>query len=72
MRIPVLPLCSALLTARRGAVFRGFGISLQGIIIYRAAYFGGFDTAKHTLMKDGKKLNFFAAWILALVLSELR
>jgi len=30
-------------------LYRGFGVSVQGIIIYRAAYFGFFDTAKGML-----------------------
>lgn len=40
---------------------------MQGIIIYRAAYFGMFDTAKILFTADGKKLNFFAAWGIAQV-----
>jgi solute carrier family 25 (adenine nucleotide translocator) protein 4/5/6/31 len=39
---------------------------VQGIIIYRAAYFGMFDTAKMVLAGEGK-LNFFAAWGIAQV-----
>lgn len=27
-------------------LYRGFGVSVQGIIIYRAAYFGFYDTAR--------------------------
>ncbi|NVH64784.1 hypothetical protein HQ621_28170, partial [Pseudomonas simiae] len=30
-------------------LYRGFAVSVQGIIIYRAAYFGFFDTAKGML-----------------------
>ncbi|KAI6197141.1 ADP/ATP translocase [Aphelenchoides besseyi] len=48
-------------------LYRGFFVSVQGIIIYRAAYFGMFDTAKMMFTKDGKKLNFFAAWAIAQV-----
>lgn len=29
-----------------GGLYRGFGVSVQGIIIYRAAFFGLYDTAK--------------------------
>ncbi|EYC09212.1 hypothetical protein Y032_0061g3212 [Ancylostoma ceylanicum] len=47
--------------------FRGFIVSVQGIIIYRAAYFGMFDTAKYFIASEGKKLNFFFAWALAQV-----
>lgn len=49
-------------------LYRGFFVSVQGIIIYRAAYFGMFDTAKHVFAKD-KKLNFFAAWGIAQVVT---
>jgi solute carrier family 25 (adenine nucleotide translocator) protein 4/5/6/31 len=37
-------------------LYRGFFVSVQGIIIYRAAYFGMFDTAKHLFTPEGKKL----------------
>ncbi|KAI6178422.1 ADP/ATP translocase [Aphelenchoides besseyi] len=50
-------------------LYRGFFVSVQGIIIYRAAYFGMFDTAKMMFTKDGKKLNFFAAWAIAQVVT---
>lgn len=48
-------------------LYRGFFVSVQGIIIYRAAYFGMFDTAKMVFTADGQKLNFFAAWGIAQV-----
>lgn len=32
-----------------GGLYRGFGVSVQGIIIYRAAFFGLYDTAKGML-----------------------
>jgi solute carrier family 25 (adenine nucleotide translocator) protein 4/5/6/31 len=50
-------------------LYRGFFVSVQGIIIYRAAYFGMFDTAKVIFTKDGQKLNFFAAWGIAQVVT---
>jgi len=50
-------------------LYRGFFVSVQGIIIYRAAYFGMFDTAKMVVMSDGQKLNFFAAWGIAQVVT---
>jgi solute carrier family 25 (adenine nucleotide translocator) protein 4/5/6/31 len=49
-------------------LYRGFFVSVQGIIIYRAAYFGMFDTAKVVFAQD-KKLNFFAAWGIAQVVT---
>jgi len=50
-------------------LYRGFFVSVQGIIIYRAAYFGMFDTATALLTGDGKKLNFFASWAIAQVVT---
>jgi len=51
-------------------LYRGFFVSVQGIIIYRAAYFGMFDTAKSVATGGGKeKLNFFAAWGIAQVVT---
>jgi solute carrier family 25 (adenine nucleotide translocator) protein 4/5/6/31 len=50
-------------------LYRGFFVSVQGIIIYRAAYFGMFDTAKMVFTADGQKLNFFAAWGIAQVVT---
>lgn len=49
-------------------MYRGFFVSVQGIIIYRAAYFGMFDTAKILLASEGK-LNFFVAWAVAQVVT---
>jgi len=50
-------------------LYRGFFVSVQGIIIYRAAYFGMFDTAKHVFTSGKEKLNFFAAWGIAQVVT---
>lgn len=50
-------------------LYRGFFVSVQGIIIYRAAYFGCFDTAKTLFSPEGKKLNFFANWAIAQVVT---
>ncbi|UYV73735.1 slc25a4 [Cordylochernes scorpioides] len=36
-------------------LYRGFNVSVQGIIIYRAAYFGMYDTAKGMLLDKDKK-----------------
>ena len=46
-------------------LYRGFGISVVGIIIYRALYFGMFDTFKNILFKDFKNANLFAVWAFA-------
>jgi solute carrier family 25 (adenine nucleotide translocator) protein 4/5/6/31 len=63
-------------------LYRGFFVSVQGIIIYRAAYFGmyvycecleyilfRFDTAKSLFSTGDQKLNFFAAWGIAQVVT---
>ena len=46
-------------------LYRGFGISVIGIVAYRAAYFGMFDTGKAIMFADAKKANFFAMWAFA-------
>jgi len=45
-------------------LYRGFGVSVQGIIIYRAAYFGFFDTAKG-MLPDPKNTPFVVSWAIA-------
>jgi len=46
-------------------LYRGFGISVIGIIFYRAAYFGCFDTGKPILFPDPKNVNVFKMWMFA-------
>jgi len=46
-------------------LYRGFGISVVGIIMYRAAYFGIFDAGKEFLWEDYKKANILAFWAFA-------
>ncbi|XP_071957715.1 ADP,ATP carrier protein-like [Antedon mediterranea] len=43
-------------------LYRGFFTSLQGIIIYRAAFFGLYDTAKGSIPY---KVNIFYSWVIA-------
>jgi len=50
-------------------LYRGFFVSVQGIIIYRAAYFGCFDTIKAVVSKDPKNMNFFVTWAIAQVVT---
>nr|XP_050033745.1 ADP,ATP carrier protein-like [Dermacentor andersoni] len=45
-------------------LYRGFGVSVQGIIIYRAAYFGFFDTAKG-MLPDPKNTPIVISWMIA-------
>jgi len=42
-------------------LYRGFSVSVQGIIIYRAAFFGLYDTAKGMTGKT----NIFVSWMIA-------
>jgi solute carrier family 25 (adenine nucleotide translocator) protein 4/5/6/31 len=44
-------------------LYQGFSISVLGIIMYRACYFGGYDTAKKTLLKPDSHIvyKFFVA-----------
>jgi len=51
-------------------LYRGFNVSVQGIIIYRAAYFGFFDTAKG-MLPDPKTVNFFVSWGIAQVVTTV-
>lgn len=45
-------------------LYRGFSVSVQGIIIYRAAYFGFFDTAKG-MLPDPKNTPIVISWMIA-------
>jgi len=45
-------------------LYRGFSVSVQGIIIYRAAYFGFFDTAKG-MLPDPKNTPILISWAIA-------
>uniref|UniRef100_UPI00398F539A ADP/ATP translocase 1 n=1 Tax=Pristiophorus japonicus TaxID=55135 RepID=UPI00398F539A len=45
-------------------LYQGFAVSVQGIIIYRAAYFGVYDTAKG-MMPDPKNVHILISWMIA-------
>lgn len=45
-------------------LYRGFGVSVQGIIIYRAAFFGFYDTAKG-MLPDPKNTHIIVSWAIA-------
>lgn len=53
-----------------GGLYRGFGVSVQGIIIYRAAYFGFFDTAKG-MLPDPKNTPIVISWMIAQVVTTI-
>lgn len=42
-------------------------MSVQGIFVYRAFYFGSFDTIKVIVSDDPRSINFFSAWFIAQV-----
>ncbi|OMJ86085.1 hypothetical protein SteCoe_12441 [Stentor coeruleus] len=46
-------------------VYRGFNISVIGIFIYRALYFGMFDTGKDAFFKDFRNANIMLTWLFA-------
>ncbi|XP_013926553.1 PREDICTED: ADP/ATP translocase 2-like [Thamnophis sirtalis] len=45
-------------------LYQGFNVSVQGIIIYRAAYFGVYDTAKG-MLPDPKNTHILISWMIA-------
>jgi len=47
-----------------GGLYRGFGVSVQGIIIYRAAYFGFYDTARD-MLPNPKNTPIYISWAIA-------
>jgi len=46
-------------------LYRGFGISVAGIIVYRAAYFGGYDTLKKMIFGDNKNASILLKFMVA-------
>jgi hypothetical protein len=48
------------------ALYQGFGVSVQGIIVYRGAYFGLYDTATGAIFGEkAKDANVFSKWLVA-------
>jgi len=47
-----------------GGLYKGFFVSVQGIIIYRAAFFGFYDTAKG-ILPDPKNTPIIISWAIA-------
>ncbi|XP_003942672.1 ADP/ATP translocase 3 [Saimiri boliviensis] len=45
-------------------LYQGFSVSVQGIIIYRAAYFGVYDAAKG-MLPDPKNTHIVVSWMIA-------
>jgi len=65
--------CLTSIRAKDGfrGLYKGFSVSVGGIIVYRAAYFGGFDTAKSILLTDPKNTSLFVSWGIAQVVTTL-
>ena len=51
-------------------LYRGFNVSVQGIIIYRAAYFGLYDSASG-MLPDPKKTPLVIKWMIAQVVTTV-
>lgn len=51
-------------------LYRGFGISVIGIVAYRASYFGCFDTGKALLFPDIKKANTMLVFAFAQIVTN--
>ncbi|KAK2195362.1 bifunctional Mitochondrial carrier domain superfamily/ADP-ATP carrier protein [Babesia duncani] len=47
------------------SLYNGFGVSVSGIIVYRGAYFGMYDSAKAILFGEGKHTNLVYKWLVA-------
>lgn len=51
-------------------LYRGFGISVVGIIAYRASYFGLFDSGKELLFSDFKKASIIWKFLFAQIVTN--
>lgn len=52
-------------------LYQGFGVSVIGIVVYRAAFFGGYDTAKSVLLPAGSKAPFWQNFIVAQLVTSI-
>lgn len=46
-------------------LYRGLPASIQGMIVHRSVYFGGFDTAKDIMLKESTSIPFWKRWLAA-------
>jgi solute carrier family 25 (adenine nucleotide translocator) protein 4/5/6/31 len=64
-------------TAGKGgplALYQGFGVSVQGIVVYRGAYFGLYDTAKASIFgteEQQRNVSVVAKWGVAQVVTTV-
>jgi len=50
-------------------LYKGFNISVAGIIVYRASYFGAYDSAKVMFLPDPKNAPILLSWAIAQVVT---
>ncbi|EFA84323.1 exocyst complex subunit 6 [Heterostelium album PN500] len=53
------------------AFYRGFGLSATSGFVYRATFFGGYDSAKELLLSDPKNANILQSWAIAQVVTTV-
>ncbi|CCI39877.1 hypothetical protein ABG067_002300 [Albugo candida] len=46
-------------------LYQGFGVSVGGIIVYRAAFFGGYDTLRDIVLSDPINAPVWQKWLVA-------
>ncbi|MCO5547095.1 hypothetical protein L7F22_000537 [Adiantum nelumboides] len=46
-------------------LYRGLPASIQGMVVHRSVYFGGFDTAKDVMLKESSSIPIWKRWIAA-------
>jgi len=51
-------------------VYQGFGVSVVGIVVYRAAFFGFYDTIKGVLVKDPKTAPFWLSFLVGQIVTS--
>lgn len=52
-------------------LYQGFGVSVGGIIVYRAAFFGGYDTLREIILPDAKSAPVWQKWAVAQVVTTV-
>jgi len=52
-------------------LYQGFGVSVGGIIVYRAAFFGGYDTLRDIALKDPRNAPVWQKWAVAQVVTTV-
>lgn len=59
--------CLTKVAARDGlaGLYRGFGVSLGGVVVYRGLFFGGYEAARGSLLGAPGEAPLAAAWALA-------